>query len=45
MTKKEKETVKEMLNYIYIKMMLSGDYETDTIMKVLEVIRIVGDSK
>lgn len=42
MTKKDKETCKEMLNYVYIKMLLSNDYETDTIMKLLTVIRILG---
>ena len=45
MTKFEKEQCKQMLNTVYLKMMMSGEFDTDTIMKLLNVIQIIDQCK
>jgi hypothetical protein len=45
MTKFEKEQCKQMLNTVYLKLMMSGEFDTDTIMKLLNVIQIIDQCK
>lgn len=45
MTKKDKELCKQMLNSVYIKLLASNEFDTDTIMMILKVMRILEDSK